>query len=426
MSGKAGNDRIRSVKGTRDLVPPETGLWSWVEATARRVFGGYGYGEIRTPVLEATELFVRGVGESTDIVGKQMYTFTDRKGRSLTLRPESTAPVARAFLEQGLGDGPLPVKLFYMGPQFRYERPQRGRYREFRQIGAELIGDPGPWSDAELLTMLVRFLGELGFEDLVVLLNTVGDEVSRTAYRAALVEFLAPHAAKLGKDSRRRLETNPFRILDTKVPAERELLAGAPQLAGYLSEESREHFAGVRATLDRFGIRYRLEPRLVRGLDYYNRTVFEIVSEGLGAQDAIVGGGRYDGLLGQLGGEDLPAIGFAIGEDRLVEVLPASSRERALAPPPVVVVAVGEVAVEEAMALAERLRGEGVAAITDLSGRGLRPALKQAARREARFAVLIGDEEQARGEVTVKDMAAGEQHSVAAGEVAGWLRRRTR
>ncbi|HEX2253922.1 MAG TPA: histidine--tRNA ligase, partial [Thermoanaerobaculia bacterium] len=349
----------RSVKGTRDLLPPETAVWAAVEQTARDVFARYGYREIRTPVLEETELFVRSVGETTDIVGKEMYTFPDKKGRSLTLRPESTAAVARAFIEHGLTSWPSPVKLFYMGPQFRYERPQKGRYRQFHQIGAELLGDPGPWSDAEVLLMLVRFLGELGFTSPTVLLNTLGDEASRAAYREALHAFLAPQREALGEDSRRRLETNPLRILDTKVPAERELLAGAPELAEHLNAESREHFDAVRRVLDRSGVAYRVDPRLVRGLDYYTRTVFEITAEGLGAQNAIVGGGRYDRLIADLGGAEVPGIGFAIGEDRLVEVLPEPFRERASAQPWVVVAALGEVGGGEALLLAEELRAAG-------------------------------------------------------------------
>jgi histidyl-tRNA synthetase len=400
---------IRSVKGTRDLLPPDTAVWAAVEATARRVFAAYGYGEIRTPVLEETELFVRGVGESTDIVGKEMYTFPDKKGRSLTLRPENTAPVARAYVEHRLDQRPAPQKLFYIGPQFRYERPQQGRYRQFYQIGAELLGDPGPHGDAELLLMLVRFLRELGFPDLVVLLNTVGDEASRAAYREALRSFLAPLAGRLGEDSRRRLATNPLRILDTKLPAERELLAGAPELADHLSPESREHFATVLALLARLGVPHRLESRLVRGLDYYTRTVFEIVSQGLGAQDAIVGGGRYDRLIAELGGPEVPAIGFAIGEDRLIDVLPESFRRAALPPPPVAVAAVGEVGFAEALALAEELRGEGVPAVAELSARSLKGALKRAARLEARRVAIVGDEELAAGAVTVKDLGTGEQ-----------------
>src|SRR5688572_13190591 len=238
--------KVQSVKGTRDLLPPETAVWAAVEAIARRVFTSYGYGEIRTPVFEETELFVRGVGESTDIVGKEMYTFPDKKGRSLTLRPESTAAVARAYVEHSLQQQPAPLKLFYIGPQFRYERPQKGRYRQFHQIGAELLGDPGPWSDAEIVLMLMGFLGELGFRDLKALVNTVGDAESRAAYRERLRAYLEPHAGELSEDSRRRLDTNPLRILDTKTPDEIALLAEAPRLDDCLTEASGRHFRDFR------------------------------------------------------------------------------------------------------------------------------------------------------------------------------------
>ena len=353
-----------------------------------------------------------------------MYSFEDRKGRALSLRPESTASVARAFIQHGLAQSPLPLRLYYIGPQFRYERPQKGRYRQFHQIGAELIGDPGPHSDGELVVMLVRFLEALGFSDLVVLLNTVGDEESRAAYRTALLDFLEPHRDRLGEDSRRRLETNPLRILDTKSAAERELLDGAPRLEDHLNRDSREHFDAVRAILDSSGIGYRVEPRLVRGLDYYTRTVFEIVSAGLGAQDAIVGGGRYDGLIEELGGSPLPAIGFAIGQDRLIDVLPEATRVRALAAPPAVVIPAGGATVEQAMALAEELRQSGAAAIVELSGRSVKAALKVADRRGARFALLLGEDELASGTVTLRDLANGEQESVDPGDLPARLKER--
>jgi histidyl-tRNA synthetase len=400
---------VQRVKGMRDLLPPETAAWTAVEDTARRVFTAYGFGEIRTPVVEETELFVRGVGESTDIVGKEMYSFPDKKGKSLTLRPENTAPVARAYIEHNLRDWPAPQKLFYMGPQFRYERPQRGRYRQFYQIGAELLGDPGPASDCEIVTMLVRFLGELGFPDLLVLLNTVGDEASRAAYRTALREYFLPHRDRLGEDSLRRLDTNPLRILDSKSPAERELLEGAPRLRDFLSAESREHFAEVVRLLACRGVPHRVEDRLVRGLDYYTRTVFEITAGGLGAQDAVVGGGRYDRLISDLGGPEVPGIGFAIGEDRLVDVLPESFRRRALPPPPVFVATAGGVDLAAALALAEELRSAGVPAVAELSARSLKAALKRADRLGSRLAALLGDEELQAGEVTVRDLSSGEQ-----------------
>jgi len=411
------SQELRSVKGTRDLLPPETEIWNAVERTARETFGRYGYGEIRTPILETTELFVRGVGEGTDVVGKEMYTFEDRKGRSVTLRPENTASVARAYIQHRLQAEPGPIRLFYIGPQFRYERPQRGRYRQFHQIGAELIGAASPLADVELLVMLVGFLEALGFENLVVLLNTVGDAASRENYSEALTEYLEPYRESLGEDSRRRLDENPLRILDSKNPAEQAIIAGAPRLEAFLSEASREHFSEVTGALDRFGASYAIEPRLVRGLDYYTETVFEIVSEGLGAQNAICGGGRYDRLVADLGGGDVPGIGFAIGQDRLIDVLPESFRDRVRPTPPVQVLAVGEVPIEEALRCAEELRGASMSATAELERRSMRSALKRADRAGTQFVVLIGEDEIADGEVTLRDLTEGGQTRVARGDL---------
>jgi histidyl-tRNA synthetase len=404
--------RYRSVKGTRDLLPPETGVWAAVEAVARRVFGLYGYAEIRTPVLEHTELFVRSVGEATDIVGKEMYTFEDRKGRSLTLRPESTASVARAYVEHGLHTWPQPVKLYYVGPHFRYERPQRGRYRQFHQIGAELLGDDSPHADAELLLMLMRFLRELRFRDLEVRLNTVGDAASREAFREALVAHLAPRTAALSEDSRRRLGSNPLRILDSKHRGDRAILDEAPELADHLTEPARRHFAAVRAGLDRMGVAYVVDPRLVRGLDYYTQTVFEIVSRDLGAQDALVGGGRYDDLVASLGGPAVPGIGFAIGEDRLVDVLPDAFRATVSAVAPVVAVGVGEAGMGAVLGLGEDVRAAGIACEIELSSRSLGATLKRADKSGVRIVLILGDEELASDAVTVKDLERGTQERV--------------
>jgi len=417
-----GSTSVRTVKGTRDLLPPETAVWKAVEATVERVFSAYGFAEIRTPLIEETELFVRTVGESTDIVGKEMYTFADKKGRQLCLRPETTASVARAFVQHGLKERPRPLRLYYIGPQFRYERPQKGRYRQFYQIGAEVIGDPGPLSDAELILMLVRFLGELEFSGLTVLLNTLGDAASRSAYRAALTSYFEPHRAALGTDSRRRLDTNPLRILDTKVPAERELVAAAPRLADSLSDDSRRHFAAVEAQLDRFGVDYRVEPSLVRGLDYYTSTVFEIVASGLGAQSSIVGGGRYDRLIAELGGGDVPAIGFAIGLDRLVDVLPESFRNRHLRRPAVMVVPADDTGRSSALETAEMLRDAGLEVVLEVSGRSVRAALKLAHRSAARFVVLLGEQEVESGRPTLRDMRRGEQSSLSYEELVARLR----
>jgi len=413
--------RIQAVKGTRDLLPPETAVWIAVERAARETFGAYGYSEIRTPILEDTELFVRSVGESTDIVGKEMYTFTDRKGRSLSLRPESTASVARAFVQHGMHNAPLPLKVYYIGPHFRYERPQKGRYRQFHQIGAELVGDAGPQSDGEVILMLVRFLSVLGFEELVVQLNTVGDEESREAYRKGLLDYLEPQRRALSPDSQRRLTSNPLRILDSKDPADHSLLEGAPQLREFLNTESREHFEAVCGMLDRHGVAYSIQPRLVRGLDYYTRTVFEIISEGLGAQDAIVGGGRYDGLIEELGGQPLPGIGFAIGEDRLIDVLPNRFREAVQMTPLVSVTAVPPVPAAEALTLAEQLRDENLSILVELTDRSLKSALKRAHRAGVKWVVLIGEQEQENGTVTVRDLEQGSQETMPREDLVGYL-----
>lgn len=405
--------QLRNVKGTRDLLPEESVLWTAVESCVRDVFGRYGFGEIRTPILEDTALFVRGVGESSDIVGKEMYTFDDRKGRSLTLRPESTAAVARAYIQHRLQERPSPVKLFYIGPQFRYERPQRGRYRQFQQIGAEVLGDAGPASDAELLVMLLRFLRELGFDSLVVRLNTVGDAESRQRFSAALRAHLEPVKGELGEDSQRRLETNPLRILDTKNPRERELLEGAPKLADSLSDECQAHFEGLLGLLDRFEVPYEIDDGLVRGLDYYTRTVFEIASADLGAQDAILGGGRYDRLVSDLGGPAVPGIGFAIGQDRLLDVLPESFRTLHGTPAPVVVVPVGlDQGAQVALEIAEELRSRGVPTVAELSGRAMGAALRQANKLDARGVVLVGEDELAAGTLTYKNFSTGDQTTV--------------
>ncbi|MXX61252.1 MAG: histidine--tRNA ligase [Holophagales bacterium] len=408
--------RFQSVKGMRDLVD-EAPAFAEVEETARRVFSLYGYHEVRTPVVEDTELFVRGVGEASEIVGKQMYSFDDKKGRSLSLRPEGTAPVARAYLEHDMASWPQPVKVFYMGPYFRYERPQAGRYRQFNQIGAELIGDPGPYSDVELLVMLLRFLEEVGFQDLEVGLNSVGDPECRRRYSRRLREYLEPHRDDLGADSLRRLETNPLRILDTKAPKERELLEGAPRLREVLGSAAQSHFEVVCEQLARFDVDFEIDNRLVRGLDYYTRTVFEITSVSLGAQDAILGGGRYDGLIADLGGPSVPGIGFAIGEDRLVSLFrhlyPGRRVSGASPQEPVCVVPVGASYRRHGLELSQALRAAGITAICEFDAlRPLKVGLKQANRRGCRWVVLIGEDEVAAGTVVLRDFENGTQETI--------------
>ena len=407
---------FRAPKGTRDLLPPATGLWAAVEETARRVFALYGYREIRTPIFEDTELFARGVGETTDIVGKEMYTFTDKGERSLTLRPENTAAVCRAYVEHGMQTLPQPVRLFYIGPQFRYERPQKGRFRQFHQIGVELLGGKGAPSDVEVLQLLVRFLRELGFADLTVLLNTLGDSASRAAYRAGLVAYLEPRKDGLGEESRRRLELNPLRILDTKDPDEQQLLSGAPTLESFLTEESRARFAVVCSHLDHFEISYRVEPRLVRGLDYYTNTVFEIVSAGLGAQNAICGGGAYEGLVEELGGPPTYGVGFAIGEDRLLDVLPESSPLRApeRTRGPVLLAAAGRLpATADGVSLlsmrAERLRQAGLP-VVETAAKPPR-VFELAASLRSPVVLFLGEDEIASDTVAIRDLETKEKAS---------------
>lgn len=422
--------RIQAPKGTRDILPSETALWAAVEATARSVFGRYGFREIRTPIFEETELFTRGVGESSDIVGKEMYSFVDKGERHLTLRPENTASVVRAYVEHGMHRQPQPVKLFYIGPQFRYERPQKGRYRQFHQIGAELLGGRGAESDAEVLLMLVAFFRELGFRDLKVLLNTVGDAPSRAAYREALLQFLEPHREQLSEESVRRMATNPLRVLDSKSQQEQELLASAPRLADSLSAKSRAHFDAVRSALEQFEVPYEISPRLVRGLDYYTNTVFEIVSEGLGSQNAVCGGGAYEGLVEELGGPPTYGVGFAIGEDRLLDVLPVDSpvREAGLfrSVGPVVVTGSEKLPAREGalgptFGLVERLRRLGIPAI---EGAGKQEKVyERAVAMQSPAIVYIGERGPGGGACNVRILASGERLQLEESELAEILNR---
>jgi histidyl-tRNA synthetase len=414
-----------SVKGTRDLLPPETRVWNRVEEIARAVFGLYGFDEIRTPVLEPTELFVRTVGEDTDIVHKEMYSFTDRGGRAVTMRPENTAGVARAYVEHGMAQGGFVRKLWYLGPQFRYERPQKGRYREFRQIGAEVLGAADPGSDADLLVMLFDFLGRLGFTELSVSLNSVGTDSCRPAYVAALRAFFSSKEAELGEDDRRRLAENPLRILDSKDPSVKRLLAGSgvPTMLDFLDADSKRHHEELLALLAAAGIPYRIEPRLVRGLDYYTRTVFEVTAQGLGAQDALMGGGRYDRLVSDLGGPKTPGIGFAIGEDRLVAVLPEAFRRNAMeGHPRIAVIALAPEDRAEALSVAAMLRKEGIPVDLETAAKGPGPGLKSAEKKGAKLAVLVGERERAAGAFVVKDLTARTQESVERGELAARLK----
>lgn len=393
--------KLRAVKGMNDLLPEELGRWRRLESIFRETAERYGFGEIRTPLLEPTELFVRSIGEATDIVEKEMYTFHDKGEKNLTLRPEGTASCARAYLEHTVGAREAITRWYYLGPMFRRERPTRGRYRQFHQAGVEVYGDPGPFIDAEIIDMLVRFLSELGIVDLRVLLNSLGDQETRQNYREALIRYLEPHRGSLSADSQRRLETNPLRILDSKAPEDQAIIEGAPSILEHLSEEDQAHFDGVRRTLDRLGTPYEIEPRLVRGLDYYSRTLFEVQGRGgeLGAQNALAGGGRYDGMIEELGGKATPAFGFALGIERLLLAMGEAEDESR---PRVMILAANDEARVEAVALARELRDGGFNIETDLRGTSLKSQLRRADRSGAALAFILGDDELKRGVIQWK------------------------
>ena len=428
---------LKAVRGTRDLLPPETALWNRVEATARAVFARYGFGEIRTPIFEDTALFARGVGEETDIVSKEMYTWEDRaradsgSAQSLTLRPENTAGVVRAYIEHKLADTGMLQKLFYIGPQFRRERPQRGRYRQFWQIGAEVLGPPwsgadSPLRDAEVLEMLSAFLHELGVKGWRLEVNSVGSSTDRPRYIAALREALAPVKHRMCAENQRRAETNPLRVLDSKAPEDQEIINALPKIADFLDDASKEHFAQVLAALEACDVAYSVNPRLVRGLDYYTRTTFEFTvpdGSGLGRQNALLGGGRYDGLSEMLGGPKSPGIGFAIGEDRLILTLQAQAGEGTQTESKLDAF-IAPMGVEQnaaALALAQELRRAGLAVEVGDGSFRLKKSF-ETAEKLARRIVIVGEDEVASGILTVKDFSAGEQTKVARAELIGALR----
>jgi histidyl-tRNA synthetase len=422
---------IKAVRGTRDLLPPETELWNRIESTARQVFSRYNFGEIRTPIFEDTQLFARGVGEETDIVAKEMYTWEDRaraqseKAQSLTLRPENTAGVVRAYIEHKLGDQGLLQKLYYIGPQFRRERPQKGRYRQFFQIGAEVIGPPSagsesPLRDAEVLEMLASLLDELGIRGWRLLINSVGTPADRPRYVEALRTALQPVVGQMCVDCQRRAETNPLRVLDCKVPEDQPIIEGLPRIWDSLDDASREHFAAVCAALDAAGVPYEHDHRLVRGLDYYTRTTFEFQHSGLGAQNALLGGGRYDGLSEAIGGPRAPGIGFAIGADRLVLTLQAQETQRETPLADAYVAPMGEPMNAPALALAQELRRRGLRIELGDGSFRLKKSF-ELGNKLARTIVILGEDEQQSGILTVKDFATGEQSKVPRAELAALL-----
>jgi histidyl-tRNA synthetase len=408
---------IKAVKGTRDLLPPSTEVWNRVEAAARAVFRAYHYGEIRTPIFEETQLFARGVGADTDIVTKEMYTFDDRDGSSLTLRPENTASVIRAYIEHRLDQRPGVQKLYYIGPMFRRERPQKGRYRQFFQIGAEAIGSESPIVDAEVVEMVIEVLKAAGLSGFQLIVNSVGDHNCRPQYIERLREELKSVAHQMCGDCQRRAETNPLRVLDCKVEADQPIIEKLPSILDCLCDDCRAHFDTVRGYLDDRGIEYEVRPRLVRGLDYYMRTTFEVVHGSLGAQNSVLGGGRYDGLAEMLGSKiHSPGIGFSIGEDRLVMSVEG---EQPLAALDLFIAPLGEMALRRAAVMARDLRRSGL--VVELSEGKLKRGMELANKLGARFALIVGDNELAAGRFALKDMSSGEQESLTPDEIAARL-----
>lgn len=400
---------LQAPKGTYDVLPSEQERRDVLEAHIKRILGGAGYRRIETPIFEATELFARGVGASTDIVQKEMYSFDDGGGRSLTLRPEGTASVCRAYIEHGMHKLPAPLKLWYLGPFFRAEQPQKGRYREFWQVGAELIGPAGPEADAELIVLLAELLEAMGVKGTRLRLASLGTPETRAEYRELLTAYLRANEDRLSEEVRNRIDLNPMRAFDASDHGTREVMAAAPKLLDHLEPEDAEHFAGVRELLDNAGLRYELDPTLVRGLDYYTRTLFEFTSDALGAQSGVGGGGRYDRLMEQLGGQPTPAIGWAAGVERIM----LAGSEQPIAPVPVdLLVTAAEHDTPGATAtsfeLSREARRAGLAAQAELTGRSLKSALKHANRINARYVAIVADAEN----VSLRDMTSGEQHEL--------------
>ncbi len=410
---------IKAVRGVRDILPSETGKWQRVEAAGRKTFEAYGYREIRLPLFERTELFARGIGGETDIVKKEMYTFDDRGGDSLTLRPEATAGLLRAYIEHGFQVEPKPVRLYTAGPMFRYERPQAGRYRQFHQANVEALGEVNPAVDAEVICMLMDFFFALGLgERLALHVNSIGDAGDRAAYIVRLVDYLRPHAAALCGECQARLGRNPLRVLDCKAPDCQPVVEKAPSILDSLSPEAAKHFESVRGYLDAMGQAYTVTPRLVRGLDYYVRTTFEVKTADLGAQDAVAGGGRYDGLIERLGGPADPGIGFAIGLERVVLLL---GDAEAVSRPFVLLIPLGDLALQRLMPVARAVRRGGVTAELGYGARKLPRELERANKLGVAYAVIAGENELAAGEAVLREMKTGEQRRVPIAALAAEL-----
>lgn len=411
---------IQALRGTRDILPDEVGYWQRVEAAARQILSNAAYQEIRTPIFEQTALFERGIGEATDVVGKEMYTFKDRGDRSITLRPEGTAGVVRSLIEHSLTAQGSVQRLWYLGPMFRYERPQAGRQRQFHQLGVEVLGSPSPRADAEAIAIATDILQTLGLTNLHLNLNSIGNANDRQRYRTALVEYLTPYKSELDANSQDRLTRNPLRILDSKDEQTQAILQKAPSVLEYLSPESHGRFEQVKGLLSRLGIAYEINDRLVRGLDYYTHTVFEIQSDALGAQATVCAGGRYDGLVAELGGPETAAVGWAIGLERLILLL-QQIQPQSTAPVEFYVVSRGEAAEAQALVIAQQLRRHGFRAELDLSGSAFGKQFKRADRSQAVACLILGEAEAEQGTVQLKWMTTGEQQTISQADLPEML-----
>ncbi|MBH49234.1 MAG: histidine--tRNA ligase [Candidatus Marinimicrobia bacterium] len=414
---------IRSVKGTKDILPGESSEWQKIEKSFRNFIHRYGYREIRTPVFEKTELFARGVGEGTDIVTKEMYTWEDRNGDSLTLKPELTAPVVRAYIQHNLGTELPLTKLYYFDSLFRRERPQKGRQRQFHQFGIEAIGSPFPELDAEIISAAYLFLSDLGLSKLKLKINSIGSNIAREMYSRELVNFIKPLRNKLSKISQKRLETNPLRILDTKIPEEIDLLKNAPDITKYLTNEDQEHFQDVVKLLEIMEIPFILDSRMVRGLDYYSRTTFEITSDSLGGQDALCGGGRYDSLVESLGGKPTPAMGFAAGVERILIALGETQISNYTNRTDIFIITMSKDSLEMGISLSNILRKEGFYIGMDSLRRSVKSQFREANKLRAQYALILGEEEMKQNKVTVKQMSSSDQSMIDINSISSFFKK---
>ncbi len=413
---------MQALRGTQDILPQDAYKWNYMEKNIRDLCARYGYGEIRTPMFEATELFQRGIGDTTDVVTKEMYTFTDRGGRSITLRPENTASAVRAYLEHKLYGDQQVHKFFYIGSMFRYDRPQAGRYREFHQFGVEVMGADSPAADAEVISLAYTLFQNLGLKDLVLHINSIGCNHCRPLYRQKLIDYFKAEKDTLCDDCQERLEKNPLRVLDCKEDGPKDLVKNAPNITDYLCEDCQAKFDAVKQYLTALGISYEVDPRLVRGLDYYTNTAFEIQYTPLGAQSAICGGGRYDGLVEEVGGPHTPSVGFAVGLERLLLALEMQNLIPEPAKPKhVYIAALGQDAIAEGMKIQQELRAKGIRADMDLQGRSLKGQMKQAGKSGADYTVIIGSDELTKGAAAVKSMAEGTQAEISLSDVSSYI-----